>query len=408
MVDAKNSARRLAGAVVVEVPQSLRATGLAIVAIVLLAGGIASNARYARRETVTGWITLDTGIIRVNARQGGLVERLAVTEGEALEAGETLADLRLSESFDGSDTGVSLQTDLKNESDALSALQVSEASELDASTARIRSQLLSVRDEVAELERGLQVMAQQREVQAAQLSRLEELYDQGFLSQRSLDERRSALLAVEQQISSARASLIARRGQANDLALQASAVTLERGSMSARNAQAAAALRQRRTNQITTSRYQIAAPLTGRVAVLPVRVGQVANAGDTIAIIIPSASRLQAELYVPSRASGFLKEGQHVRLMVQAFPYQKFGTVPATISAITPVALAPGEIQAPGIVLQEPTVRVIAQVDRESVTAYGEQIGLSPGMLLEADIVLDQRTLLEWLFDPILAAGHRR
>jgi hypothetical protein len=34
---------------------------------------------------------------------------------------------------------------------------------------------------------------------------------------------------------------------------------------------------------------------------------------------------LQAEIYIPSRAIGFVKPGQEVRLLYDAFPYQRFG-----------------------------------------------------------------------------------
>ena len=43
--------------------------------------------------------------------------------------------------------------------------------------------------------------------------------------------------------------------------------------------------------------------------------------------IVPSSSRLQANLYAQSRAFGFINRGQAVKLKVDAFPYQKFGLI---------------------------------------------------------------------------------
>ena len=39
-----------------------------------------------------------------------------------------------------------------------------------------------------------------------------------------------------------------------------------------------------------------------------------------------------------------------------------------------------------------------------NVDAYGKKIPLQPGMLLKADIILDKRSLMNWLIDPLLSA----
>lgn len=39
--------------------------------------------------------------------------------------------------------------------------------------------------------------------------------------------------------------------------------------------------------------------------------------------------------------------------------------------------------------------------------AHGERIPLQPDMLLRADVILDSRTLMAWLMNPLLGAGAR-
>jgi membrane fusion protein len=89
--------------------------------------------------------------------------------------------------------------------------------------------------------------------------------------------------------------------------------------------------------------------------------------------------------------------------MYEAFPYQRFGVGRAQVEAVSRTVLAPDEIAIPGLRLGEPVFRVRAALERDTVDAYGERIALQPGMLLRADIVIDRRSLLQWLFDPILA-----
>jgi membrane fusion protein len=47
---------------------------------------------------------------------------------------------------------------------------------------------------------------------------------------------------------------------------------------------------------------------------------------------------------------------------------------------------------------------VTAALDRPDIDAYGQKISLQPQMLLKADVILERRSLLSWLLDPLLSA----
>jgi len=49
----------------------------------------------------------------------------------------------------------------------------------------------------------------------------------------------------------------------------------------------------------------------------------------------------------------------------------------------------------------EPVYRITVRPARQSVTAYGDEVPLHPGMQLDADIALEKRRLYEWLLDPL-------
>ena len=55
----------------------------------------------------------------------------------------------------------------------------------------------------------------------------------------------------------------------------------------------------------------------------------------------------------------------------------------------------------------EPSYRVTVDLERQTVTAYGSEVPLRPEMTLKANIIVDRRSLLEWLFDPLLSARGR-
>jgi membrane fusion protein len=122
--------------------------------------------------------------------------------------------------------------------------------------------------------------------------------------------------------------------------------------------------------------------------------------------VLGGGATLAVELYAPSRAIGFARAGQRVRLMLDAFPYQQFGSITGTIASISHTALAPDEIDAP-ITLAEPAYRIRVRLDRQAVRAFGEVYPIQPGMTLKAEIILERQSFLGWLMAPINAVRHR-
>ena len=53
--------------------------------------------------------------------------------------------------------------------------------------------------------------------------------------------------------------------------------------------------------------------------------------------------------------------------------------------------------------LREPAYRITAALDRPDIDAYGKKIPLQADMLLRADIILERRSLISWLLDPLLS-----
>ena len=145
----------------------------------------------------------------------------------------------------------------------------------------------------------------------------------------------------------------------------------------------------------------ITAPISGIVTGIQVSVGQ--NPKDSIPLltIIPENRKLKVKLLVPVRAVGFLAVGQRFSIRYDAFPYQKFGTYKASVEKISQSIFLPNETLHFPIQLNEPFYVVEASLERESISAYGNDIRLKPGMTLSGDINLEERTLLEWLLEPL-------
>ena len=148
--------------------------------------------------------------------------------------------------------------------------------------------------------------------------------------------------------------------------------------------------------------FVIRAPVAGRVSALQASSGKVAELNQLQLEIIPS-STLKAELLVPSRAIGFVRAGQPVSIRYEAFPYQNFGRYEGTIIEISQNILTDSDVSSAPIKMQEPVYRVTVALDRQDISAYGKRLPLQAGMLLTADVILDRRSLMRWVLDPLLS-----
>ena len=144
--------------------------------------------------------------------------------------------------------------------------------------------------------------------------------------------------------------------------------------------------------------------------------GAKADTGAPLLSIVPPTMQLEAHLYGPSRAVGFVRPGQRVLLRYQAYPYQRFGHYEGVIASVSRAALSPGELppQLAGLTSltgsagAEPIYRITVTLASQSVTAYGEQVPLQAGMTLEADVALERRRLFEWMLDPLYTVTGRQ
>lgn len=404
----QHATRRLAGEVVLASSLSTKALAGLAVGIVLGGGDFAATASYARKETVAGWLTPSAGLIRLNARQGGVVEALHVREGQAVAAGRPIATLRLSSALEAGDSFATLSQSLDAQADAATARAGAARATLDAERRQLTARRAALTRELVETERRADLQSQRVELANAEVARAETIAAQGFLPRRELEARRSAALLAEQEASSLSAGTLTYRREIGEVTARLSAIPIDLRAAEAEAASVRAGFDQQRTQTEAQGRYVVVATVAGRVAALPVDAGQTVAPGASLATIVPDDGSLEAELYAPSRAIGFVRPGQDVRLLYQAFPHQKFGAGKGVVTSVSRTVLAPAEVAIPGLQLQEPVFRVRVKLDADSVAAYGQSVPLQPGMLLTADVVIDRRTLLEWLLDPLYAAGRRR
>jgi membrane fusion protein len=128
---------------------------------------------------------------------------------------------------------------------------------------------------------------------------------------------------------------------------------------------------------------------------------------DTLALsLTPANARFHAELFIPGRSIGLLRSQTRVDLRFDAYPFEKFGVFGATIDQVAQALLLPGDARIP-VPLIEPVYRARAVLDQQHVDVDGSAHPLRAGLTFSADILLSERSLIEWMMAPIIAARNR-
>jgi membrane fusion protein len=128
-------------------------------------------------------------------------------------------------------------------------------------------------------------------------------------------------------------------------------------------------------------------------------------APDDVALVISTGEKgaLRAALRIPSRRRGFVREGQIVRLKFDAFPYAKFGSYPARIDSISRTTVRSAMSPAGASEPSSPDGDYMAWATLSGDTFHFERqrFDILPGMAATASIVIERRTVAEWVLAPL-------
>lgn len=366
-----------------------------------------TTAEYTRKETAIGSLVAASGTIRVSAGREGVVSGLSVKEGDHVEAGQALFTIGLQNGLEG---GGSLYANLMQSIDAQIKLL---KEQIEADPARVANEIIRLDASIESVKAQREAIVAQRGLQAERVSAAEErrqtlsqLYEKGNGTKVALQEQEGILLASRQSLAELDRMLASIDRELEQARLQREQLPVQQ---SERLSQLKLNLadRERQRTEVEAQRAQvIRAPASGRVTALQASSGQIVDPNRPLLTIVPEGDELRAELFVPSRAIGFVEKGQGVRLMVDAFPYQRFGTYGGTVETVSQAILAPNEVLG-RVSLKEPAYRITVRLERQTIDAFGRQVALQPDMTVQADIVLEGRSLLAWLFEPLLSIRGR-
>ena len=267
--------------------------------------------------------------------------------------------------------------------------------------ARLTAAIRGLETEVSELQEQIETQKEQIRLSGELVSSVTGLRAKGLISELEYRQRELAALERKQRLNSLKQQVVVRQNQVTETRYSLEQLpTVMAGKVQSLRSELAST--EQRIAEIGGRReYVIQAPSDGRVSTVQANAGQFADPRRPQMEIIPKEDVLQAQLFVPTRAIGFVHPGQKVRILYEAFPYQEFGTYSGRVNEVSQTILTKADASGP-IDLKEPAYRVTASLDRTDIDVYGKHLPLQADMLLRADIILEKRSLISWLLDPLL------
>jgi membrane fusion protein len=398
---------RLWGDVIVVQPLSAKLLTLALSAAVAAVGCFVSLAEYDRTETVQGYLTADVGVSKVRPPRRGSVKEIFAAVGESVDAGQVLLTVSSADTLaSGGTVGDVLRRDLLSQRSQLERKLGAESALFAQERERAEQRAAALESQIEQLA-GERDVARERVLMADDKVRTyEPLVAQGMLSRTQFQEERDRALNLRAGLHEIEAKLVERRDAQAQIEQERRAAPLLHDKNEADLRLDLSQLDTRMTELESQSAFAVRAPVAGRVAALQATPGAAVDPEVPIAVILPAGGRFEANVLVPTRAIGFVEPGQPVGIKYAAFPYQQFGIQRARIARVDSAVFGPDELKTP-LPVREPVYRMVAELGSQTVLAYGKSHPLQLGMLLEAEIVLERRTILQWLLAPLYSLRGR-
>jgi membrane fusion protein len=389
-------------------------TAVAVVAAAAILA-LMFGASFTRTARLSGWLVPPQGVVRVMAPRPGVVTALHVTEGTQVRQGQPLVTLsdELQSSTQG---GVQAQVSrhLGERSRSLVAERGQQRGLLKQQVQALTDRLDAMHREEAQFSREINVLKERVAIARRNESMHRDQFKQGFISEMRLQNVQAETLEQEARLSALERNRMTLRREKLAVSAELNQLPLRLGKEMATLDRDVALVGQERAEAEARREIVIQAPGDGTVTAIQAVVGAAAVGSVPLLSIVPADHRVEAHLYGPSRAIGFVEPGQRVLVRYPAFPYQRFGHHEGVVASVSRTAVSPADLPAPlagvtnggtgnGNTGAEPIYRVVVELASQSVTAYGQTMTLQPGMALEADISLERRRLAEWVLEPLYA-----
>ena len=407
--------------------------GLLIVVVALVFGGMLAWAALTEVEQVVrapGQIEPAERVQLINHPDGGRIAAVHVVEGQQVTAGAPLV------SFDAEQVHarlaeLSARWQMRSiETARLSAEARGDDMVVDPDLAGIRPDLVAEQQSLLLSRREahqsrVEALAQNVEQREKDLRSVEAEVDRLRASHALLKEQLEAVkgladkglyprlrvVSLERQLSDIAGDIHKTRAQreAAEAALAEAASrhdALEREQRASVLAELAAARTERDQLSEAHRRYAatlrdlvVRAPVDGIVQDIAVSPGQSVGSNQPLMKLVPTGGALVVEARVQNRDIGYVRVGQPVKVKVHAYDFLRHGTLAGQVEQIDADAVVDPETGAL-------TYGILVRTAGNELVRDGMAVKVVPGMAVDVDLLVGERTILSYLTDRIFHLGE--
>lgn len=350
--------------------------------------------------------------------EGGRIETIHVGTGDAVSGGDLLITLSPIQSFGelsvARDAVAELtirQARLLAEFENLSSLKVTDAmrrqhpeiveQEVVVFNERRRQRLVELESKASEVESTKsKVRAAEAgfSASAQELETMRLLYAEGLEAELSLIQAERSHAKATAELESAKQERIRADAAVESVIRESQTSILTE--LSDVRANLTRAKQDMRVVADRAERSEIRAPVSGVVNNLLVStIGGTVKAGEPVAEIVPAGSGIAIEAQIKPSDIGFVELGQSALVKISAYDFSIFGALPAEVDVVgadTRTREDTGE--------QFYTATIL--LNQNFVTDTGRSLKIIPGMEAQVDIIVGERTVLDYLLSPLVRMSN--
>lgn len=379
----------------------------ACVALVIIAFAIWGS--YTKRSTVQGQLIPESGLIQVYTNQQGIIVEKKVYEGQPVKQDDILYVISTTSYGEQGDIMAALtqQTQLKEQSirNEIARLRLIHQDEKQT----ILNQISLLDGMLIKVENLINNQQERINLAKSNQRRYEIMLKQDAISYEQFEVRKIDYLDQLAEYESLQREKVSLQKQLKEQQISVAGLKNRQSNEIEQLERLLSSNTQELIESRSRQRIAIRANTSGVISTINAEVGQYIDLSKPLLSILPEQTTLIAQLYVPSRAIGFVKAGDQVLLRYQAYPYQKFGHAKAQVLSVARTALAGQDLKTIGVISpqeqlnNEPVYLVRAKLENQTIKAYGQNMPLQVGMTLDGDIMHETRRLYEWVLEPLFS-----
>jgi len=371
-----------------------------------LEGGIIREIRVREGDHVDAGAVLlvltDIGTEAEAGQLSGRLQALAATEARLIAEREGAQKIRFDHPSLAARDDVEIRKLLEQQVNQFVARRANDASQ----QAILKQRIEQLRQQIVGADKQLESVRRQNELIREEVAVVRDMFEKGYEKK----SRLLALLRTEADLQGQEGELLSRvaraQEQIGETELQIVNILVKRREetdqqLAETQARRAEAEQQIRDSLDRLTRMEVTAPVAGRVIDLKFRTpGGVIRPGEQILDLIPDEGDLTVDVRISPRDIDDVHAGLHAYVMFPSFPQRNLHRIDAKVEQVSADAFQEertGEHFFTGKV----------QIDRDVLKALDPEIQLTPGMPAEVYISTADRTLLEYLIQPMLFTVER-